>query len=234
MLVLRDEDPVSRADTAMALAYAGGPSAAEPLAALLGDEDERVRMCAAWALAELGDPHAVDGLVSAFLESPSDKIYLAGGCAERLIQAGTDGVEALVEAAKSVEAGERGLRKIAIECLESAGHREEATRLRDHTEFEKHSRQRTERAEGLQEWAREAVTSPAEAARVLVGLYDRTPGGFVKSDSGADYVRAVGRRLDEIGGFEGMLEAHALFAAARPGMARNLEMVWDGVGTWAG
>lgn len=31
-----------------------------------------------------------------------------------------------------------------------------------------------------------------------------------------------------------MKEAHALFAALRPKMARNLEMVWDGIGTWAG
>jgi hypothetical protein len=31
-----------------------------------------------------------------------------------------------------------------------------------------------------------------------------------------------------------MKEAHALFAGERPRMARNLEMVWDGVGTWGG
>jgi hypothetical protein len=33
-----------------------------------------------------------------------------------------------------------------------------------------------------------------------------------------------------------MLEAHATFAALQPapGLAHNLEMVWDGIGTWAG
>ncbi len=31
-----------------------------------------------------------------------------------------------------------------------------------------------------------------------------------------------------------MLEAHKMFAAERPRMARNLEIIWDGIGTWQG
>jgi hypothetical protein len=47
-------------------------------------------------------------------------------------------------------------------------------------------------------------------------------------------IRLSAERLFESGGFELMKEAHALFAGERPRMARNLEMVWDGVGTWGG
>ena len=66
----------------------------------------------------------------------------------------------------------------------------------------------------------------------LLQLYRRTPEGFLTSRAGE--VREVGRKLDEAGGKEKMLEAHSLFAAQNPRMARNLEMVWDGIGGWMG
>jgi hypothetical protein len=47
-------------------------------------------------------------------------------------------------------------------------------------------------------------------------------------------IRLSAERLFESGGFELMKEAYALFAGERPRMARNLERVWDGVGTWGG
>ena len=67
---------------------------------------------------------------------------------------------------------------------------------------------------------------------LLLALYQRSPGGFLTSQ--ATEVREVGRRLDEAGGMELMLQAHALFARQNPGMARNLEMVWDHIGNWQG
>ena len=73
-----------------------------------------------------------------------------------------------------------------------------------------------------------------QAARVLAQLYDSTPEGFVVGTPGADRLRDVGRQLDAMGGFEMMRTAHTAFAAARPRMARNLEMVWDGIGSWRG
>ena len=70
----------------------------------------------------------------------------------------------------------------------------------------------------------------------LLRLYQQTPGGFLSDSAAAMPVRAIGQKLHEAGGFELMLEAHALFAARNPGMglARNLEMIWDGVGNWRG
>ena len=66
----------------------------------------------------------------------------------------------------------------------------------------------------------------------LVLLYQKKPEGYLTRQ--ADEVRAVGRKLAEAGGMDLMLEAHAAFARQNGRMARNLEMVWDGIGGWAG
>jgi len=87
----------------------------------------------------------------------------------------------------------------------------------------------------LRSFMANAQPSGEEAAQLLADLYDGSPypgGGFAKGEAPGEPVRQVGQRLYEFGGHEAMLAAHALFAALRPAMARNLEMVWDGVGTW--
>lgn len=70
----------------------------------------------------------------------------------------------------------------------------------------------------------------------LLRLYRETPQGFLKDSPAAEPVRAIGRQLDEAGGFPLMLRAHEQFTAANPGygLARNLEIVWDGIGGWRG
>ena len=68
--------------------------------------------------------------------------------------------------------------------------------------------------------------------RRLIELYLRQPQGFLISQAGE--VREIGRQLDEAGGMEMMLAAHTLFRSYNPGLARNLEMVWDGIGSWRG
>lgn len=78
------------------------------------------------------------------------------------------------------------------------------------------------------------VGSATDGVAVLAWLYEQAPEGFVKGTRSGEPVRAVGERLDEIGGFDLMVETHAVFAAKKPAMARNLEMVWDGVGSWSG
>ena len=97
----------------------------------------------------------------------------------------------------------------------------------------------------------EGETAPIQAAEVpegehkvlltecvqgLLALYRQTPGGFLTDSAAAQPVRAIGKKLDAAGGFELMLQAHGVFAASSPGMglARNLEMVWDGIGGWRG
>lgn len=75
-----------------------------------------------------------------------------------------------------------------------------------------------------------------ECVQELLRLYRQTPDGFLTNSAAAQPVRAIGKKLDEAGGFKLMLQAHELFAANSPGMglARNLEMVWDGIGGWRG
>lgn len=70
----------------------------------------------------------------------------------------------------------------------------------------------------------------------LLRLYRQSPQGFLKDSPAAEPVRAIGRELDEAGGFQLMLRAHEQFDAANPGngLARNLEIVWDGIGGWRG
>jgi hypothetical protein len=79
--------------------------------------------------------------------------------------------------------------------------------------------------------------SAQEAAQILAWIYDSSPypgGGFVKVEAPARPAREIGEHLDESGGFPLMRDAHAQFSALRPAMARNLEMVWDGIGAWSG
>ena len=73
----------------------------------------------------------------------------------------------------------------------------------------------------------EVVRWAANELRWLYGGENRQ--GFVKGSPEAEPVCAVGERLAEAGGFDLMMKAFHQF-----GGSRNLEMVWDGIGGWAG
>ena len=75
-----------------------------------------------------------------------------------------------------------------------------------------------------------------ECVKELVMIYSRNPGGFLMDSPSAEPVKAIGRKLNEAGGKDLMLRAHGIFSANAPGpgLARNLEMVWDGIGGWCG
>jgi hypothetical protein len=130
---------------------------------------------------------------------------------------------------------------------------EEATRageavaewhLRQDERLARDKKEKEERASAAAAWEERqrrfiASLEPSaqEAAQLLVWIYDRSPypgGGFVKVESPARPVRDIGEHLDECGGFRLMTDAHAQFSALRPAVARNLEMVWDGIGAWSG
>lgn len=72
----------------------------------------------------------------------------------------------------------------------------------------------------------------------LIRLYGSTPKGegFLTGSSAAERVRMVGELLNKVGGFQLMLVVHKQFAASYHvyGAARNLEMVWNGIGGWQG
>ena len=78
----------------------------------------------------------------------------------------------------------------------------------------------------------------AASVKKLIELYSLSQNGegFLTDSNAAEPVRAVGKLLDVAGGFQLMLEVHGQFAASYSvyGAARNLEMVWDGIGGWRG
>ena len=72
----------------------------------------------------------------------------------------------------------------------------------------------------------------------LIRLYGSTSKGegFLIGSNAAERVRMVGELLNKVGGFQLMLAVHKQFAASYHiyGAARNLEMVWNGIGGWQG
>lgn len=84
--------------------------------------------------------------------------------------------------------------------------------------------------------APETAKTPAslldDSVNQLVKLYQRAPEGYLRAN--ATEVRQIGTSLHAAGGMSLMLQAHERFAAGNPRMARNLEMVWDGIGDWMG
>lgn len=75
-----------------------------------------------------------------------------------------------------------------------------------------------------------------DCVKELIMIYSQNPGGFLMDSPSAEPVKAIGRKLNEAGGKDLMLRAHGIFSANAPGpgLARNLEMVWDGIGGWCG
>jgi len=79
-----------------------------------------------------------------------------------------------------------------------------------------------------------------EAVRELVGLYFNTDAylASVRADSPhgklVARIRAIGEELNQRGGKPLMRWAHAAFARERPRAARNLEILWHGIGDWQG
>ena len=75
------------------------------------------------------------------------------------------------------------------------------------------------------------------AAKLLV-IYRSRATGFLPSNNGPleQEIRQIGRALNETGGFELMLMAHAEVQRQCDvlGGPRNLEFMWDGIGRWQG
>ena len=76
------------------------------------------------------------------------------------------------------------------------------------------------------------------AVNRLLDIYQRHPQGFIQGSGGVSeqQIRNIGQGLDDLGGKELMLAVHADFAdhCPFPGAARNLEFMWDGIGSWLG
>jgi hypothetical protein len=98
--------------------------------------------------------------------------------------------------------------------------------------------------EGAKEAIRQAAASRPnepwfdEAIEKMVSIYRRHPQGFVQGAGGEpeQELRRIGQMLHENGGMNLMRAAHAEFAgkAGVRGAPRNLEFMWDGIGSWRG
>lgn len=77
-----------------------------------------------------------------------------------------------------------------------------------------------------------------EAVDKMVAIYREHPQGFVRGSGGApeQELRCIGQMLNQRGGKDLMRAAHAEFASrcAVLGAARNVEFVWEGIGSWMG
>ena len=72
----------------------------------------------------------------------------------------------------------------------------------------------------------------------LIAIYRTHPQGFIAMSSRPEVeeIHLIGTRLDARGGKALMLKVHVAFAArcGVPGAPRNLEIIWDGIGSWQG
>lgn len=76
--------------------------------------------------------------------------------------------------------------------------------------------------------------SPAEAANLLDKIYRQHPEGLYPDTPDRAKVREIGQALYDAGGMSYMLSAYREFASRNPRHARNLELVWNGIGEWMG
>lgn len=98
--------------------------------------------------------------------------------------------------------------------------------------------------EAARQAAREAdAARPSEpwfsaAVDKMVSIYREHPQGFVRGQGGGaeQELRNIGETLNDKGGMNLMRAAHAEFSGrcGVRGAARNLEFMWDGVGSWRG
>lgn len=78
------------------------------------------------------------------------------------------------------------------------------------------------------------VTRINDAVNALVRIYEKHPEGLYPDAPDRVKVREIGQSLYDAGGMSYMLSAHQEFARRNPRHARNLEMVWNGIGDWMG
>lgn len=100
-------------------------------------------------------------------------------------------------------------------------------------EFEEKTPSRnTEKSEG----AKTTDEILDECVEELLRIYGNNPKGFLSDSPSAQPVKDIGEKLNATGGMDLMLRAHEIFSARERGigLARNLEMVWDGIGNWRG
>jgi hypothetical protein len=73
-----------------------------------------------------------------------------------------------------------------------------------------------------------------EVVDMLHQVYREHPDGVERGTPASDQLQAIGRAIDETGGKQLMLSVHEQFKIHDTWHARNLELMWDGIGEWRG
>ncbi|HEY1205238.1 MAG: hypothetical protein ABSH46_11105 [Bryobacteraceae bacterium] len=174
------------------------------------DEDSSVRVHA------VRNPNLTDQALLAHAAKNDENPWVRSSAVERL----TDQV-LLVEIAKNGEEGE-SVRKAAAEKLNDRSLAQEVN-----AEIAKDREDRRLRK------VAEVERLTAELYRVgwCDGFLSATPGGKFDDHCRNLRAREIGERLNDLGGFRLMTEAHSTIQQ-RQGPARQLESCWGGIGSW--
>ena len=73
-----------------------------------------------------------------------------------------------------------------------------------------------------------------EVVDMLIRIYVQHPDGVERGTPAAHQLESIGRALDEAGGKQLMLAVHEQFKSKNGWAARNLELMWGGIGEWMG
>ncbi len=253
--VLRNRDRDDRAYACNALGNIRDASAVEPLIEALRDEDKRdVRETAAGALGWIGDARAVEALIAAADAIGKPAISALGmigdpRAVEKLIQALNNSWAVGLSETAAEALGKIGdpravepLSNIIDDTSKPASRRDAALEALKKIE-DPQAKRKVETVLGEKEKARvvaEAAAATlensgfAELVDSLVRMYQDNPRGLSPGDADEGLVRAIGQRLYGLGGDSTMSNAHAAFSSRMPQFARNLEHVWNGIGSWMG
>jgi len=137
--------------------------------------------------------------------------------------------------------GSQSYKKNAAEALGTIGNVRAVTplliELMDGIKNEQYEREKILEALGKLKWrpdGPEKDISIDQVVDLLVDIYQDCPEGIYSETPQERAVRKIGRVIHEIDGIRLMQVVHAQFSARHFQHARNLEMMWSGIGEWRG
>lgn len=225
---LKDKNSTIRMGAAWTLGKMGDARAIDPLIKTLKNKSEFVREDAAEGLGNLGDLKAVKPLIAAF-QYEDEVLDVLKSIAKTLGKfADPRAVEPLVAALKydHEDPDYKRIRKTVMNSLERIGTPEAKKAIK-----KKISRKAKE------------PSSLRKAVDRLIEIYHQNPKGFGPEEDCTvgeikciREIRHIGRSLNKLGGISLMRKAHGEFNRRCEifGASRNLDLVWDGIGSWRG
>jgi HEAT repeat protein len=255
--VLKDEERSVQIATVEALGAMKSKLAVPHLVeAFHSGEDVKFRIGAAASLKQIGDPVVIKVLTDAFQDKDTQMCQMSLGLMWELLTLPTlaqQAKEALLEYYLAALAESDGVKRAeAVKALSRLADRSAIQplikTLKDETcevrlaavealEHLKSILGGMEIRRTLDEYAKMDYWSE-DIAEKITAMYRKSPDGFYRGFGSPEEkkLREIGQILYEKGGMDMMLQIHEQFSARCniPGAARNLEILWDGIGNWKG